>query len=128
MAFRFESDGVVELRFDQIEEMHPARMGTLIERLHEHSQRQRLGLLVLPGENIKVIDFNVPVFWLKTLREPGMRVVALAAVTQKRAIQVVVRALAQTLEVLKADIKVEVFAAEVEAREFLRQRLANASG
>lgn len=116
----FSRDGqLFRVGYDAAADMSPDQQAELIQAMRRAAGDGPISLLFVVGEDARVIDPRVPGFWLDRVREPSLRIDAMAIASSRLAVRIAASAFARASGVLGLHVKVRAFSEEPDARAWL---------
>ena len=89
--FEIPTPGVFLVSYRVPGDLDPLRQERLIEAIRAASQVQPVAMVFVLGEAVRSVDFSVPMYWLKTMGDPSVRIAAMAMVTDTKAVEIAAR-------------------------------------
>jgi hypothetical protein len=122
----FESPypGLFVVRYRVPTDLDPLRQPALIEAIRAASLHQAIAIVFVIGDAVRSVDFAVPMFWLKILADPAVRIGAMAMVTESKAVEIAAKGFAAANRLRSHALEVKTFDDEANAVAWARGMVA----
>ena len=115
------AQGVLVVRYEWPDQLEPQWQQAVVEAVGVQSAFGPVGLLFILAPRICVLAPNVRVFWRTVVRNPQLRIAALAVVTASWAVEVETQGFEITNALSGRDLRVATFRQEAAARAWVLQ-------
>lgn len=101
--------GVFTVRYGAPEDLSPERQRSLEAALREASLQRPLGVVFVVGPGVRMVDPEVPAYWLGVTGDPLIRIAAMAIVTTNAAVSIATRGFSVANTLKDRPLKVKPF-------------------
>ena len=122
--FEIPTPGLFLVHYREPADLDPVRQDTLIEAVRAASKRQSVALVFVIGPAVRSVDFGVPMYWLKVMADPTVRISAMAMVTDSKAVEIAAKSFGTATRFRKGTLDVKTFADERAATAWARGMVA----
>lgn len=122
--FETPSPGLFVVHYRAPADLDPVRQDTLIEAIRAASKRQPVAVVFVIGAAVRSVDFGVPMYWLKVMADPTIRIAAMAMVTESKAVEIAAKSFGAANRFRKSSLEVKTFTDERAAAAWARGMVA----
>jgi len=112
--------GLFVVRYRVSTDLDPLRQAALIEAIRSASVHQSVAIVFVIGEIVRTIDFAIPMYWLKIVADPAVRIGAMAMVTDSKAVEIAAKSFGAANRFRSQALEVRTFPEERAATAWAR--------